>query len=59
MKLLITRRRFSLIFIRDLKNSKVLLGFKKRGFGMNKYVGLGGKVESHESLFECAKRYYY
>jgi hypothetical protein len=30
------------------KEGKLLLGMKKRGFGMNKYNGFGGKVEKGE-----------
>jgi ADP-ribose pyrophosphatase YjhB (NUDIX family) len=56
MKPAVSRRIYSLIFIRDTANNKVLLGYKKRGFGVNKWTGLGGKVEPNESLYECAKR---
>ena len=56
MKPAVVRRLYSLIFIRDLANNKVLLGFKKRGLGMNKWTGLGGKVEPNESLHDCAIR---
>jgi hypothetical protein len=59
MILTVNRRRFSLIFIRDLANKKVLLGLKKRGFGVNKFVGLGGKVEPNETLYECALRFHF
>jgi 8-oxo-dGTP diphosphatase / 2-hydroxy-dATP diphosphatase len=38
------------------KDSKVLLGMKKRGFGMGKYNGFGGKVNEGESIQEAAKR---
>jgi 8-oxo-dGTP pyrophosphatase MutT (NUDIX family) len=57
MILTVNRRRFSLIFVRDLANKKILLGLKKRGFGVNKFVGLGGKVEPDETLYECALRF--
>jgi len=35
---------------------KVLLGMKKRGFGMGRYNGFGGKVETDESIEEAARR---
>ncbi len=34
----------------------VLLGFKKRGFGMGKYDGFGGKLHDGESLTQAALR---
>lgn len=36
--------------------SKVLLGMKKRGFGMGKWNGFGGKVNANETILEAAKR---
>jgi 8-oxo-dGTP pyrophosphatase MutT (NUDIX family) len=39
-----------------LKDSSVLLGYKKTGFGNGKYVGIGGKVEPGESIEEAAIR---
>ena len=36
--------------------SKVLLGMKKRGFGMGKWNGFGGKVNKDESIEDAAKR---
>ena len=50
------RKVYSLVLIRDLVNKKVLLGYKKRGFGKDKYNGFGGKVEKNESILECAIR---
>jgi 8-oxo-dGTP pyrophosphatase MutT (NUDIX family) len=35
---------------------KVLLGFKKTGFGAGKYAGFGGKVEAGESVASAAVR---
>lgn len=52
----IIRKKFTLVLIRDLERNKILLGYKKRGFGKDKWNGLGGKVEPNESLTECAKR---
>ena len=53
----ILRKVYSLIFVRDNVNNKILLGYKKRGFGMHKWNGLGGKVEPNESIAEGAKRF--
>ncbi len=38
------------------KNSQVLLGMKKRGFGAGRWNGFGGKVESGESIEQAALR---
>ncbi len=38
------------------KDAKLLLGMKKRGFGLGKWNGFGGKVENGESLEDSAKR---
>ncbi len=35
---------------------KILLGFKKMGFGEGKYVGIGGTVETDESIRQAAVR---
>lgn len=37
-------------------NQEVLLGLKKRGFGINKWNGFGGKIEVGETAAECASR---
>ncbi len=39
-----------------VKENEVLLGMKKRGFGMGWWNGFGGKVEPGESIVEAAKR---
>lgn len=44
----------TLLFIHQ--NNQLLLGFKKRGFGKNKYNGFGGKVEQNESILSAAIR---
>mgnify|MGYP001082927151 CR=1 FL=1 len=36
--------------------ARILLGMKKRGFGMNKWNGFGGKIEQGETLLEAAAR---
>ena len=46
----------SLVFLLDAPSSRVLLGMKKRGFGMGKYNGFGGKLEPGETMPECASR---
>jgi 8-oxo-dGTP pyrophosphatase MutT (NUDIX family) len=38
------------------KEEKILLGMKKRGFGMGWWNGFGGKVELDESIGDAAKR---
>ena len=53
---LITRKIYTLVFLRDVPNKRILLGYKKRGFGIGKWNGLGGKVETNESITEGAKR---
>lgn len=39
-----------------VKDGKVLLGMKKRGFGAGRWNGFGGKVEPGETIEEAAKR---
>ncbi len=46
----------TLIFIIDKKNNRILLIHKKRGFGVGKYNGIGGKVEENETVKEAALR---
>ncbi len=36
--------------------NQILLGYKKRGFGAERWNGFGGKVESDESIESAAKR---
>lgn len=38
------------------RNSEILLGMKKRGFGKGKWNGFGGKVELDETIENSAKR---
>jgi len=35
---------------------EVLLGYKKRGYGVGKYTGFGGKVEPGETVLQAAVR---
>ena len=50
------RKLYSLVFVKDVANRKILLGYKKRGFGMHKWNGLGGKIEPNETHIEGAIR---
>lgn len=45
---------YTLALIRS--NSNILLGMKKRGFGVGRWNGFGGKVHSNETVLEAAKR---
>jgi 8-oxo-dGTP pyrophosphatase MutT (NUDIX family) len=38
------------------KDGQVLLGMKKRGFGLGRWNGFGGKVEEGETIEQAAKR---
>ncbi len=38
------------------RNKRILLGLKKSGFGVGRWNGFGGKVESGESIEEAAVR---
>lgn len=50
----ISRKILTLVIIR--RECEILLGFKKRGFGANKFNGFGGKVEPGETILDGAKR---
>ena len=47
----------SLVFVLD--RGKILLGFKKRGFGSGWWNGFGGKVNQGETIEDGARRYVY
>ncbi|KAK7111349.1 oxidized purine nucleoside triphosphate hydrolase-like isoform X2 [Littorina saxatilis] len=49
-----TRKLLSLVFVREA--SKILLGYKKRGFGQGWWNGFGGKVEKGETIMQGALR---
>lgn len=51
---MLLKKLYTLVFVR--KENEVLLGYKKRGFGMNKWNGFGGKVEANETILEAAAR---
>ena len=48
------RKILTLCFV--VKEDKILLGMKKRGFGAGRWNGFGGKVEEGESIEAAAKR---
>ncbi|PIZ98672.1 MAG: DNA mismatch repair protein MutT [Candidatus Komeilibacteria bacterium CG_4_10_14_0_2_um_filter_37_10] len=39
-----------------IKNNQILLGMKKRGFGVGHWNGFGGKVEAGETIEQAAQR---
>lgn len=39
-----------------VRDGKILLGRKRRGMGCGKWNGFGGKIESGETMRECAAR---
>lgn len=39
-----------------VRDNHILLGMKKRGFGMGRWNGFGGKVESGETIEKAARR---
>lgn len=49
-------RYYTNAFVWDENNARILLGFKKRGFGVNMYNGFGGKIEPNETSLDAAKR---
>ncbi|KAI1285305.1 putative 7,8-dihydro-8-oxoguanine triphosphatase [Halotydeus destructor] len=53
----LTRRVYTLVMIQ--RNGDLLLGLKKRGFGVGLWNGFGGKVEPGETIDEAAKRELY
>lgn len=56
-KSLICMREATLCYlVRGNPPVEVLLGFKKMGFGVGKYTGIGGKVEAGETIEETAVR---
>ena len=47
-------KEYTLVFVR--KENQILLGMKKRGFGINKWNGFGGKIEKGETIEQAAIR---
>lgn len=50
------RKLYTLVFVFDWKQERILLGYKKRGFGSSKFNGFGGKVEVNENITTAAIR---
>ena len=46
----------TLLFLIDTQEQKVLLAMKKRGFGVGKWNGVGGKVERGEAIGDAVLR---
>lgn len=46
----------TLLFLIDPEESRVLLAMKKRGFGVGKWNGVGGKVEQGEAVGDAVLR---
>lgn len=51
---MVLKKVYTLVFLRNTK--QILLGLKKRGFGVNKWNGFGGKVEPNEEILDAAVR---
>jgi len=57
MMILNGKKIFTLLLVLDEKNERVLLGKKRRGFGVGLFNGFGGKVEEEDhSVYESALR---
>ncbi|XP_077980099.1 oxidized purine nucleoside triphosphate hydrolase-like [Glandiceps talaboti] len=50
----IKKKLLTIVYI--VKDNKVLLGLKKRGFGVGNWNGFGGKVQAGETIEDAAKR---
>jgi 8-oxo-dGTP diphosphatase/2-hydroxy-dATP diphosphatase len=50
------KKTINLTLVIVCKNSNILLGMKKKGFGKGKWNGFGGKVEKGEEIEDAAKR---
>ena len=46
----------TLCFLVNQEEQKILLGMKKRGFGIGKYNGFGGKKKENETIEQAAAR---
>lgn len=49
-------RQDTLLFLLNDESGEILLAMKKRGFGVGKYNGVGGKVQAGESVAAAAVR---
>lgn len=51
---MVSKKVYTLVFV--LREQQILLGLKKRGFGVNKWNGFGGKLEPNECVVDAAVR---
>lgn len=51
---MVLKKVYTLVFL--CRKKEILLGLKKRGFGVNKWNGFGGKVEPNEGILDAAVR---
>lgn len=49
-------RQCTLVFLTKPTEQKILLAMKKRGFGVGKWNGVGGKLQDNETIKEAAIR---
>ena len=49
-------KKATLCYLIDKENNKLLLGMKKKGLGVGKLNGFGGKVEENETIEQAAVR---
>ena len=49
-----TEKNCTLLFLK--KDNEILLAMKKRGFGANRYNGVGGKIEPNETITQALVR---
>ncbi|KAI0213579.1 7,8-dihydro-8-oxoguanine triphosphatase [Lamellibrachia satsuma] len=53
-QIMVTNKLLTLAFVKT--PTQILLGYKKRGFGLGRWNGFGGKVEVGETIEDAAKR---
>ncbi|XP_053207376.1 oxidized purine nucleoside triphosphate hydrolase-like [Panonychus citri] len=53
------RKVYNLVLVTDQETNQVLLGYKKRGFGVGIWSGFGGKVEQFEDIEVSVRRELY
>lgn len=51
-----TNKILTLVLLISQETQEILLGMKKRGFGVGKWNGFGGKVSQNETIFQGAQR---
>ncbi|XP_030066960.1 oxidized purine nucleoside triphosphate hydrolase [Microcaecilia unicolor] len=51
---MLTSKLFTLVLV--VEPQRILLGLKKRGFGLGRWNGFGGKVQPEETIEQAAKR---